>query len=410
MKALVFGVLLLATPAFALDPERRDVTVISGRLWDGYKYGEMFLPSNHPVLTLMAGQDNAISFVETQEYYWPLSRQVYVDFESRRDPISGTLRIERDGNVVAEVEEQPFVIEYPEGAVNGDGRLLWGGAAEATYQDYKLSEAAFNRSFVQAQRAQTAYEQALLEAARAGSKEQVPPPPPLPEPGLRLVTAPSEGFRLSLEPGAYRMALVRDGQTVAGTERALRVIAVISSGGLVADVLPEERWTRPIPSNTQEARIYARAGSIFYMTMAEATRFRESDYMAVVSPQTRASEDRDIWVRRKPAGTGELSLSHGATEETLARTSFKVEQTSSSGFGYKVRPAVMGETADIDAFAVTIPTEGSGRLQISVPNSDFTREVVAVAARSAGAGFLLALLPLAAFLGFSLMSRRRRPL
>jgi hypothetical protein len=124
MKILLLGLMLAATPGFALDPERREVTVIGGRLWEGQKFTEVFLPSNAQVLSVIAGQDSAISFVRTQDYYWPLSRQVYVDFESQRDRLSGRLRIQQDGRIIADVEQAPFAIDYPQGAIDGNGRLL----------------------------------------------------------------------------------------------------------------------------------------------------------------------------------------------------------------------------------------------------------------------------------------------
>lgn len=407
MKALIVALALMASPALALDPERREVTVISGRLWEGYRYTEMFLPSDAPTLSVMAGQDSAISFVRTQEYYWPLSRQVYVDFESQRDPVSGLLRIEQNGKTVAEVVEQVYSIEYPEGAVNGNARLLWGEEAEAGYVAYRQSEIDFNRQFVEAQRAQSAYEQALLDAARAGSTDPIPEPPPLPNPSLRLVTKPVSGFRIALEPGDYRMSLLMDGVIQPGTERDLRVFTVEGQSGLVADILPEERWTRPFPSNSTAARIYARAGSTFYLTLAEATRFSEADYLSVTAPQARASKDRELWVRRKPSEIGELTLAQGELQETLARTGFKVEQTSSSGFGYTVRPALAGETVDIDAFPISVPVEGV-RLTLAAADKGFVREVVPVGSRNGTLAFLLALGPLLSFAVIRLVFRRRR--
>lgn len=407
MKALLVALALLASPALALDPERREVTVISGRLWEGYQYTEMFLPSDAPTLSVMAGQDSAISFVRTQEYYWPLSRQVYVDFESQRDPVSGLLRIEQNGKTVAEVVEQVYSIEYPEGAVNGNGRLLWGDEAEKGYAAYRQSEIDFNRQFVEAQRAQSAYEQALLDAARAGSSDPIPEPPPLPKPSLRLVTKPVPGFRIALEPGDYRMSLLMDGIVQPGTERNLRVFTVEGQSDLVADILPEERWTRPFPSNSTAARIYARAGSTFYLTLAEATRFSEADYLSVTAPQARVSKDRELWVRRKPSEIAEVTFAKGEVKKTLARTGFKVEQTSSSGFGYTVRPALAGETVDIDAFPISVPVEGV-RLTLAAADKGFVREVVPVGSRNGPLALLLALVPLLSFAVIGLVFRRRR--
>lgn len=405
IRALLI-LLLLATPALALDPERREVVVVSGRVWDGHQFTEMFLPSDRPVMTVMAGGDSAIIFVRTLEYYWPLSRQVYVDFERRREPVAGLLRIERDGDLIAEIAAMPYAIDYPEGAANGNGRMLWGEEAIEGHAAYLQAERAFNRRFVEAQRAHTAYEQALLAAARAGSTDPVEAPPPLPEPDLRLVTPPSAGFRLALDPGTYRMALVADGKVVAGTERDLRVIPAAGSDVTVADVLPEERWTRPLASNAAEARIYARAGATFYLTLAEASRFRESDYLAVVAPQALALPGREVFVRRKPSAAADLEVTSPSGTQRLALGHFKVDQTSASGFGYTVRPARPGETPDIAAFSIAAPSGADGRLVLARPESGFSRQVVGVGPRNAILALLLAFLPLAGF-GTVRLARRR---
>lgn len=157
-----------------------------------------------------------------------------------------------------------------------------------------------------------------------------------------------------------------------------------------------------------DARIYARAGSVFYLTLAEGTRFRESDYRAVLTPQAPASANRDLWVRRRPSDMATLMLSGKAGAVPRARTAFKVEQTQSSGFGYAVRPAHDGETAEMEAFAVTVPAAGAGRLQIDIPEVGFTREVVVVGARSDAISCLMALVPVLAFLGIRLALHRRR--
>lgn len=394
MLRLAVLLLLIAAPARALDPERREATVISGRVWDGFEYKEMFLPSTAPEMTILAGHDSAISYVTTQEYYWPLSRQVHVDFESQRDVLAGRLRIEQDGKLLAEVDEAPFAVLYPEGAVNGDGRLLWGAEAEAAFADHMARERDFNRHFVEAQRANSAYEKALLEAGRSGSKEVVPAPPPVPEPSLRLVTRPQSAFRLALAEGTYRIALVANGAELPGTGRRLRVIAAESRDAVVADIIPEERWTRPIPANGPEARIYARAGSTFYVTLSQATRFAETDYLAIVSPQALAVEGRDIWVRRKPAQIDTLQLWSGPAGQDLSRSRLKVDQTSSSGFGYVVRPARAGETADLEAYAVDIPAGATGPILISGGAGSLERTVIPVGSRQAGLALVLAVAPL----------------
>ncbi|MFO1151733.1 MAG: hypothetical protein U1E62_25440 [Alsobacter sp.] len=410
MKRLVgFALLalLLAGPALALEPQRRDAIVASMRAWDGYQYKETFLPSNLPEMTLVAGRASAVVFVRTQEYFWPLSRQVYVDFDTQRDVVQGVLRIERDDAVVAEEPLQAYAVLYPEGAINGDGRLLWGAEAEAAYAAEQLAQRDFSQRYDEALRAQADYERRLFRSAAArsagGQPDVLPPPPALPQPSLRLVTRPAAGFRVDLPPGRYRVSVVRDGVPVAGGARSLRVVSAAGRDDIVADIVPEERWTRPLASNSARSRIYARPGATFYVALAEATRFDEADYLPVVSPQEPAVAGRETWVRRKPSDLRAIERDG----EVLALERLKVDQTRGSSFGYKVRRAVASENPDLTAFAVTVPAStGSARFQLTAPDVPFLREVVPVRPRDAALGLALAFAP--AFIACVLAIRRRR--
>jgi len=409
---------LAAGPAHALEPEQREVVVVSGRVWEGYEYKEFFVPSTKPDLTVIAGEDSAIVFVRTLEYYWPLSRQVYVDFERQRDILKGELVIRRNGEVVAREALRPYSMFYPEGAINGHGRLLWGEEAERAYAEYQESERRFAREFALTQRAHAAYERRLLEsgAARESGEavEAIPPPPPLPEPSLRLVTAPVSGFRINLEPGDYAIVLERDGEPVAGTERRLRAVGLSGRAALVADVVPTERWTRPLAANTETARIFARPGTVFYMTLTEASHFDEAEYLPVVSPQAEPVPGRPMWVRRRPSGVDQLQVAwENGSSSTLSRRPLKVEQTRGSSFGYRVRAAREGEEPDLDAFTVDVPADPAvthGSIVIGDPSSmPFAREVIVVHPRRTTLGLCLAILPFVGYFAVLGLRRTARP-
>lgn len=412
LLVLIFAVLLSVGQVAALEPDRREVTVVKARVWDGYRYVETFLPSTANQLTLLSGEDSAITFVRTEEYYWPLSRQVYVDFDKLQDPVDGTLRIEREGTIVAELSNQDYSIVYPDGAVNGNGSLLWGREADEAFAAYEQRERDLSVRFVEAQRAQALYQRALLQAgarhSAGGTVETIPPPQPLPESSLRLVTKPTAALCVSLKPGRYTIALWRDGRKVAGTERSLRVVDAAARSSVVADIVPEERWTRPLATNSAAARIFARPGTTFYLTLSEASRFDEAEYLPVVSPQAAVVQGRDMWVRRKPLAVDAVSLDVGGTVTSLPLDRLKVEQTQGAAFGYRVRLARAGETPDLSAFAVSVPADGGGsRMEISLPDETFQREIVIVHQRRTTLGLVLCLFPLAAAVAFAI--RRRRP-
>lgn len=419
LRILLAVALLLAikASAFALEPAQREVVVVSGRVWDGYEYKETFVPSTKDEMSLVAGQDSAIAFVRTLEYYWPLSRQVYVDLRRQRDMLDGEIVVRRDGSEVARHALDVFSILYPQGAVNGNGRLLWGAEAERAYAANQEEERHFAREFATARRAHSDYERRLVEAGRARLRgeaaEAIEPPPPLPEPSLRLVTAPEAGFRLALEPGDYSVVLEREGRPVPGTERRLRVVGLSGMEALVADIVPEERWTRPLAANTSTARIFARPGAVFYMTLSEASHVQEDEYLPVVSPQTEPVPGRSIWIRRRPATVEELQLAWGdAGSMSLARQPLKVEQTRGSSFGYRIRAARDGEPPDMDAFTINVPSDPSVRRGFIVHGGEslppFAREVVVVHPRRAALALGLALLPLVGYVSFLGLRRFRK--
>ncbi len=415
----ILAVLLLCLPAAtilrAMEPERRDAVIVTGRVWDGFGFRDMFLPSRSPALHLLSGEDSAISFVETQEYYWPLSRQVYVDLEKKREDVAGVLRVTRDGAVVAELEPSPYVMLYPEGVLNGSGQLLWGAEAIEAYSAYQQEERSFARRYVEAEAQQRAYERKLLEAGaarlRGAPVAVIPPPDPLPKPSLRLVTAPTTAFRLALEAGWYEMALIVNGTPVPDTVRRLDVIDIAGRRVTVADVVPEERWTRPIATNGDDMRIFARPGSTFYLTLSQADRFDEMEYLPVVSPQQDAVAGRSTWIRRMASPIDSLAFrfAQNGDVQNLPLARLKVEQTEGSGFGYRVRSAKDGEKEDLKAFAVSVPA-GVGVLRGEVWSGGegvaaFRRDVVVVQPRNDGLALGLALLPLLGWLGPTLIRR-----
>jgi len=410
MRRILLALFLFASAAnnaTAIEPERRDAIVVTGRVWEGFSFREMFLPSRSAALQLISGQDNALSFVGTEEYYWPLSRQVYVDLEKKRQDIVGVLKIKKDGRDVAVIRPSPYAVLYPQGALNGNGRLLWGDAAVSEYKTYQGQEKSFNQRYTEALARQTAYERKLVEAGAARAKgapiEIIPPPEGLPEPSLKLVTKPSQAYRVALAAGRYEMALYVNDALVSGTARNLEVLDAADRGVVVGDVIPEERWTRPIPSNDEDARIFVRPGSTFYLTLSAADRFLETEYLPVVSPQVEPVPGREIWVRRKSAAIDSVDTRFGEARAEAPLGRLKVEQAAGSGFGYRVRPAKDGEKEDLTAFAITVPASGpavSGEVSARTDAGPaFTREIVVVQPRRAGPALGLAFLPIVAWFG-----------
>ncbi|MEX0347411.1 MAG: hypothetical protein AB3N20_20990 [Rhizobiaceae bacterium] len=418
IKLLMLALLVFVTGvAHALEPQRREVIVTHNRVWDGFVYKENFVPSGWPEMRLMSEKDNAISFVRTEEYYWPLSRQTYVAFEKLRQEIKGELVISVDGDELATVKHAPYSIVYPKGAVNGHGFLIWGDEATVEYTKYIDEERKFARQFAKARQELTRYEIALRESAAARLRGEpvvkIEPPPPLPEPSLKLVTKPATAYRVAMSAGRYKAYLRKDGQRIPGTDITLVVVDGSSRDVFVADIVPEERFTRPLPSNRQKDRIYAAPGATFFVTLNEASRFDEGDYLPLVRPQAVVVQGRDIWIRRRAAAQKQMTLDWlaDAEQEVLTLQPLKSVQTQGAAFGYIVRAAEAGERPDLKAFTVEIPpslSEGRGKLIVDAQERPlFVREVVIVNDRREFLVWLLAALPLVVGAGIWIRNRTR---
>lgn len=415
------AIILQSHSVCAIEPDRREVIVAHNRVWDGYVYKENFVPSDQQTMVLLADHDNAVAMVRTEEYYWPLARQTYVALETMRDEIEGQLIVERNGVEVDVLEIANYSIVYPEGAINGLGYLIWGNEAEEEYVRYQRQEREFNRAFARARQAMTRYEIALKDAAaarlRGEGTQEVSAPPPLPEPSLKLVTKPQRAYRVSLPAGVYSSVLRVDGRDIPGSRKNLRVIDGTARDTLTADIIPEERWTRPLPSDQLSDRIYVAPGSKFYVTLSEASRFAEADYLPLVRPQATPVRGRDVFIRRKAsdAETMRVAWLDDPAGSGVNREKLKVEQTGGAAFGYVIRTAETNETPDLEAFAIEIPkSANSGRGALEVATSDgieFQREFVVVGERNTLLSVGLALLPIL-FGSWLSMSRRlsaRRP-
>jgi hypothetical protein len=337
--------------------------VLRNRIFDGQGFRDSLVPSATTHFSILADAENVVTFRQTLEYYWPLSRQHYAAFDKLDEPLTGMLRIFRDGAVIAEVASQSYVIDYPQGTSGAGARLLWGSAAEAASAEYKSAMGEYNAKVAHAQQDRRRYERELKESAVArlsgAPVTVVAPPAAAPEPVLRFVTDVATGYPLKLPAGAYTLDVVVDGRVAEGSERSLEVIASARRSAVTIDVLPEERWTRVLASTSADDAVHARAGTRFYVVLNRSDRFDEREYRSLVDPQSEGREGVDLWVRRGPAAGARLEVESAAGWTGVELRDYKVRQTQGAQLGYVIEPAAPGETGDISAYAVDVPA-GAG--------------------------------------------------
>jgi len=337
--------------------------VLRNRIFDGQSYRESLVPSTMEVFSILADTENVVTYRQTLEYYWPLSRQYYAASDKLDEPLPGMLRISRDGATIAEVAVQPYVIDYPQGASGEGARLLWGSVAEAVLAEYRSQMREYNAKVASAQRDRKRYERELKESAVARLKRAqvtaVAPPAAAPEPVTRFVTDVATGYPVKLPVGAYTLDVVEDGHIAEGSTRRLDVTTATTKSAVTIDIIPEERWTRVLASTSPDDALHASPGARFYIVLNRSDRFDEREYRSLVQPQAEGRAGVDVWVRRGPAAGTRLEVQSNAGWAGVEMRDYKVRQTQGAQLGYVIEPAAPGETGDISAYAVDVPA-GAG--------------------------------------------------
>ncbi len=237
------------------------------------------------------------------------------------------------------------------------------------------------------------------------------------EPALsEIYSAVGRGSVVNLPTGRYDVRMrADDGSIVPGSRRKL-VVFEARRRGLGYQIVPQEKWTRPVCTDEPEDVIYAREGTAFYLQPMEEREYNELDYARLVDPQSQARrKDRWTWVHVRPfEEAGNLILDFGGqTVEMLAKP-YRVEQLPGPVLGYRVVDYAATEKRPPDLVAYQLfvdANHASYRLQLQDADGKIVfgsqRQVRRVSDINGWALYFLAGLPLTIG-GLCLVSRHER--
>lgn len=367
MKYVVLLLSLLfvaARPGGAVEPATQEAIVLRNKVFDGFEYKDNFVPSNTDEFLLLANHDNAVAIVQTLEYYWPLSRQIYMAPDKLNISLDGELRVFQSDKLVAKLTREQFVVVYPEGLRGGSPSMIWGGVASLKAAEFKQLQRDYAAAVARAQSDKSRYDDELFASAanraRGLPAEAVKAPLPMPPEPKLLVTELSDGYRINLPPGQYELALFDGDREWIGSRRTLTVLPVAPTSRLTLDIVPEERWTRLLPLNTLEDAAFAKPGSTLYVVAQWSDAFDDDTYARLTAPQLNGIKGQLTWIRRKPADGLILEYSaDGSKWNSVSPGQYAIRQTGGASLGYRIEQAKAGETPDLSAFVIQLPQETS---------------------------------------------------
>ncbi len=370
--ALVVALLLAANgalSAFAQAPARERALAWGVRAFVGNGYTSVFSPPQVPVVYLLAGGTHMISLRYTQVYYWPIDREYKPDWASLNQPVTGTLEVLQNGQLIQEVLPQKFLIKLDRGPANPANQLLLGDIAEQAYKAYLAQRS----EYLEQVAAYDAQLEEYLNAKENNPRANLTPPMP-PAPFSESLPPPEDGFALELPLGEFQVRL-RDaaGQIVPGSTRQVRSIGPLQTS-IGYRVIPESKWTIPESSyDPNEVIYYSVNGTTMYLVPITIQEFNFQDYVRLTKPQdTLASAERSVWVEGGTIRDATLVVRQdGQQSSQLTMRPFAVKQLPGPALGYEIVPfdSAQSKAPDLEAMPVTA-AEGVRELHIELLADD----------------------------------------
>jgi len=436
---VVLGLLSLAASAALADvPVREEQFIYSILAFNGKDYSGTFIQKTSDTLYLLADVDNFITARNVFVYFWPITQDWKSDTSVLNVPFQGTLELraarKREPQKVASTR-------YTYYNVRGEYELNWqvakGEEADAAWKKYSDLMDAYYQSVQKYYQERAIYEAMLNELTIRITKlrEQGKDVSKLVE-GLQKMSAPKEpeypkdyvvpprpveeAFILNLPVGQYSIRFYDpDGAIMEGSERKVVVFQKRRSEGTGLEVIPGDKWTRPVESTTPSSVLYVDGSTQLYVRPFFEQEFNDLYYERMQRNDAKGNPSVMKWVRiqQVPQARIEARLAGGRVQ-VVEEKPYYVEQVKGAALGYKIVPydpegAHKDREPSLRAFQIPLDKDTSRvSLRIldknGVPLAGGERQIRVLRPSAAGfAALILALLPLAAMaVALSLRARR----
>ena len=374
--AVLLAALCSLASAYGDVPTRRESLVYSILAFNGRDYSETFAPEKADTIYLIADTDSIISLRKTLVYFWPLTGELKTDAENLDEGLTGSLECTGPGRERRSISP----VRYTYFNVRGEYELNWrvarGADADAEMQRWQDIVARYRAVVDEYQRGAMAYEEqlaaltsrierlrgqgrdvtALVDQLAELKKPQEPAPPAdyvVPPAGIR------EAFIINLPEGTYTLRLRNpDGSIMEGSEKRLVVFERRRAETVGYEVIPGDKWTRPVLSHTPSGILYVDGSTTLFLRPFFQDEYNDLSYQKAIRNDARGNPSLMSWVRIQQVPKAVIEARTGDADAIGIREQpFFVEQLSGAILGYRIVPfdpegEHQGEDPSLIAFRV----------------------------------------------------------
>lgn len=329
-------------------PVMEDQFVYGVTVWDGLSYSSGLVPEQIDEVHVIAGSDNVFAPFDTKVYFWPITGEYMADWASKQSLVEGVLEVLRDGRIARSIPLETYTLMYPEGFNSPNVEVLVGDEAISAYEEYRRAVSDFNESADRYKQALADYNatiaemfRQLREEGRTFAREEIPTPPPEPEPPSYYVQSVRKAFIVNLPHGQYTIRVRQEDQIVPGSTKKLFVFEPRRSG-LSFVVRPEDTYTVPLRSDSREHTLYLSEASPIYIQLFDVKEYNAYHYTRMMHPASPTAglgmQNEFVWVISSPQRTDmRIKVYEGdRVVSEIDQKQYFVVQTEGTALGYRI--------------------------------------------------------------------------
>ena len=378
-----------ATVAHGDSHDRAEQLIHSLIVFNGSGYSRTFSAESSDTIYLLADTDNFVTLRKTFVYYRPTDDALNTDTKLLDAAVDGVLEITRRRAAPQSLSMQ----EYTYYRMRGDGASHWrtatGQEAHLVYRDYteKLRRYRDGLDAYRLDRATYDYMAGELERRIERQKQDggdvakleevlgglvAPTGPEFPEEYAAAPVRVDAAFVVNLPAGRYRTRLVRDdGKILEESEKTIVAFGQFGEPTVGYEVIPGDKWNRPVESNSRHSVIYVDGSSDLYLVAYHQHEFIDLHYEKLLRNDARGSPGlrRHVFVQEIPEVRIAV-LDPGGRIVTVDKLPWFVEQERTGSDGYRIVPfdpegAHVDREPSLEAFHIDLDQFGA-RIRVAL--------------------------------------------
>jgi len=349
--------LVCSVMLFADVPVREEQFVYSILAFNGKDYAGTFARQEADTIYLVADVDNFITVRNVFVYFWPITQDWKTDTSTLNIPFEGTLELSG-----REAEpERLGMTPYTYYNIRGEYELNWKVAkeaeADAAWQHYQGLMDAYWQSISQYYEKRAMYEAMLnqltitITKMRDEGKDvtslietlqelKAPPEPQYPTEYIVPPVPIQNAFILNLPVGEYRIRFYsEDGQILEGSERKIVAFEKRRAEAIGLEVIPGDKWTRPVESKTPSSVLYIDGSTDLYLRPFFQQEYNDLFYEKMRKNDAKGNPNLMKWVRIQQVPRARVEVTRPSSESQMVlEEPFYVEQVKGAALGYQIVP------------------------------------------------------------------------